>query len=116
MTDTLYYDGQCPLCDREVARLKALSGDALVLCDIHTVDDPNLPSKEILLQSLHLRTTQGDWVQGLDANVLAWQYTRFGFLIRWLRWPLIHVFSRRVYNCWAVRRYRRLYGLRTDEN
>lgn len=110
MTDTLYYDGQCPLCDKEVARLRALSGDQLAVCDIHTVDDAELPSRDELLRSLHLRTADGRLLRGLDANVAAWQHTRLGFLWRWLRWPWIRAWAGRAYDAWARWRYRRLYG------
>ena len=110
MTDTLYYDSQCPLCDKEVARLRALSGDQLALRDIHTVDEPGLPCRDELLRTLHLRTADGELLQGLEANVAAWQHTRVGFLWRWLRWPLIRGCAGRVYDAWALWRYRRLYG------
>jgi len=90
--------------------LRALSDEQLVLRDIHTVDEPDLPSRDSLLQALHLRTSQGELLQGLDANVAAWQHTRVGFLWRWLQWPVIRSFASRAYDVWALRRYRRLYG------
>jgi len=110
MTDTLYYDSHCPLCDKEVARLRDLSGGELELRDIHTVDESGLPSRDRLLRTLHLRTGDGKLLQGLEANVAAWQHTRFGFLWRWLQWPLIRVVAGRVYDAWALWRYQRLYG------
>lgn len=110
MTDTLYYDSHCPLCDKEVVRLRDLSGGELELRDIHTVDESGLPSRDRLLRTLHLRTGDGKLLQGLEANVAAWQHTRFGFLWRWLQWPLIRVVAGRVYDAWALWRYQRLYG------
>jgi predicted DCC family thiol-disulfide oxidoreductase YuxK len=109
MKDTLYYDGQCPLCKREIARLRKIS-DGLELCDIHAVVDAGLPSRDTLLRNLHFRSAQGEFVTGLDANVAAWQYTRFGWLWQVLQWPMIRPVAARCYSLWARRRYQRLYG------
>lgn len=42
--DTLYYDGQCPLCSKEIATLRRLETGNLAFADIHTQDN----SKELL--------------------------------------------------------------------
>ncbi len=123
MPDTLYYDGQCPLCTREMAKLGQLCDAQLQLADIHRLPPDNsleqtdglaptdaLPSRDTLLKTLHLRTAEGQWLTGIDANVAAWQHTRLGPLWRWLRWPLIRPVADRVYRLWAERRYRRLYS------
>ena len=48
--ETLYYDGACPLCAREMKHLAKLKRDTLNLVDIHQVDiTPEMPSKEDLL-------------------------------------------------------------------
>ncbi|MED5315325.1 MAG: DCC1-like thiol-disulfide oxidoreductase family protein, partial [Pseudomonadota bacterium] len=86
---TLYFDGNCPLCRREMAHLTRLKSDDLVLQDIHDLPDSDaLPDKASMLQSLHLRK-DGGWVTGIDANIAAWQYTRIGFFWRWLSWPIV---------------------------
>lgn len=107
--DELYYDGQCPLCVAEMDKLEKLVGAQLKLVDIHGLEDNSLPDRETLLGTLHLRQ-QGRLRTGLDANVEAWQYTRYGWLWRPLRWPLIHQVASLCYNAWARWRYRRLYG------
>lgn len=110
MTDTLYYDGQCPLCVREMNRLQHLKSEDLALRDIHDLadDDPTLPDRDTLLRELHLQ--RGDkLITGIDANVAIWQYTRYGALWRWLTWPMIRPFSSWAYNRWAQWRYDRLY-------
>ena len=72
--DVLYYDGSCPLCQREMSHLARLKSDWLELRDIHDLpSSDDLPDKAALLQSLHLRR-DGNWVTGLDANIAAWQY------------------------------------------
>lgn len=120
--DRLYYDGQCPLCRTEVKHLQTLADEALELVDIHQLADDNnrlanpaLPPRQQLLKRLHLERA-GDGIDGgelrvgLDANVAAWQHTRYGMLVRWLRWPWVRRLVDPLYSYWADVRYRRLYG------
>ena len=88
--DQLFYDGQCPLCVAEMDKLRTLADGGLDLVDIHTTDEElDLPEREALLGTLHLRRKEGGFLVGMDANVAAWQHTRYGWLWRPLRWPLI---------------------------
>ena len=110
-TATLYYDGRCPLCIREMARLGKLKTAGLQLQDIHgLVTGAGLPERDTLLRTLHLRQPDGRLLTGANANVAAWQYTRHGRWFRWLRWPGLSVIVDHVYDAWARWRYRRLYG------
>ncbi len=107
---TLYYDGRCSLCLREMDRLGRLKSDDLELVDIHCVPpSADLPDRDILLRNLHLSLPNGRLLTGVDANVAAWQYTRYGWWFRWMRWPLVRLFSDRAYRRWARWRYDRLY-------
>lgn len=110
--DTLYYDGECPLCAGEIAQLRSARGDALRLVDIHALEDPDpeLPAADTLLRTLHLRRADGRWLRGADANVAAWEGTRQGRWLRALRWPLLRYPVDAVYALWAHWRYRRRYG------
>ena len=109
--DELFYDGQCPLCVAEMDKLRTLADGGLDLVDIHTADEElDLPERETLLGTLHLRRKEGGFLVGMDANVAAWQHTRYGWLWRPLRWPLIRQFADACYRPWARWRYRRLYG------
>ena len=108
--DTLFYDGSCPLCRREVALLQRLARPTLGFQDIHTATDDNLPSTDALLKSLHLQRDDGAMVTGLAANVAMWQHTSFGVLWRILMLPGIRWVAERAYNVWAERRYARMYG------
>ena len=109
--DTLFYDGQCPLCSKEIATLRRLETGNLDFADIHVQDTEKatLPESEALLRRLHLRTGDGKWVTGLHATVRAWSHTRLGFLFRPLLWPLVYPLANRIYSSWADRRYRRKY-------
>lgn len=108
---TLYYDGQCPLCAKEMDRLAALKSEQLELVNIHQLaENIELPDKEALLRNLHLRLPNGEMLTGVAANVTAWEYTPRGRWLRWLKWPLISPVADFVYGWWAEWRYRRLYG------
>jgi predicted DCC family thiol-disulfide oxidoreductase YuxK len=109
--DTLYYDGQCPLCTGEIQKLRRHVGGKLELVDIHSLDeDASLPNRQALLSNLHLKQASGDFLIGLDANVAAWQHTRFGIFFRWLRWPVLRPIADWVYDHWARLRYERRYN------
>ncbi len=115
--DTLYYDGRCPLCMKEIAKLESLGDPSLQLTDIHTVErDNSQPDRDTLLRQLHLRTADDRLLTGLDANIAVWQHTRYGFLLRWLRWPGIRQLADALYDRWALWRYRRLYGDQYQED
>jgi predicted DCC family thiol-disulfide oxidoreductase YuxK len=108
--ETLFYDGACPLCAREMKHLGKLKRESLDLVDIHGLKiTGEMPSKEDLLLNLHLKRGN-EWVVGADANVAAWQHTRFGALLAWLRWPVIKQIVDPLYAFWAKRRYEGLYG------
>lgn len=112
--DTLYYDGACPLCSAEIARLKKLKDPGLKLTDVHTLTHLSAAQKQDMLTTLRLERADGAILRGLDANVAAWQHTRFGFVFRWLRWPVIAPVADAVYRLWAKRRYGRMYENQSD--
>ncbi len=110
--DTLFYDGQCPLCAREIRSLRKLQNGNLIFADIHQQDGENesVPNHEQLLRRLHLMAWTGDWITGLHATARAWSHTRFGFLFKPLLWPIIFPIASRIYESWADRRYERIYA------
>jgi predicted DCC family thiol-disulfide oxidoreductase YuxK len=117
-TDTLFYDGRCPLCAAEIAQLAEARGGGLALRDIHALSDEELQgdkSRDALLRTLHLRRADGRWLSGADANVAAWEGTAQEKRLRLLRAPLIRPLVDLVYRVWAWWRYRRLYGAQYRE-
>ena len=99
--DTLYYDGACPLCRGEIEKLRRYSSNNLCLVDIHQMDDYNaVPDRDALLTRLHLRSAEGEWLTGLDANIRAWHHTPFRGLWRVLAWALIHPLAALAYETW----------------
>jgi predicted DCC family thiol-disulfide oxidoreductase YuxK len=106
---SLYYDGTCPLCSKEISVLKRLSNNGIDFVDIHHTNDADLPSKDILLKRLHLRKANGEWLIGLDANVYAWSQTPYGVLFKILRiWP-IRFIADSIYARWADQRFKKRY-------
>jgi predicted DCC family thiol-disulfide oxidoreductase YuxK len=106
--DTLYYDGHCPLCTKEIRLLRRLANAGLEFRDIHTLADPHQPDRVTLLRTLHLQTHDG-WLTGLSATVGAWQHTGYGWMFRPLLWPGLTQIASRVYRIWANRRFDRRY-------
>ena len=110
--DTLFYDGKCPLCSREIATLRKLETGNLVFADVHAQRNRKgmLPEREALLRRLHLLTGDGYWLVGLQATVRALSHTWLGFLFRPLLWPVVYPLASRFYTSWADRRYQRKYN------
>ena len=108
--DRLFYDGQCPLCRSEMDMLARLKREDLELIDIHGDRPPGLPARETLLKVLHLRTSDGEWITGIDATVRAWSSTRVGGLWGLLNLPGVRPVAEKLYSAWARRRYQRRYG------
>ncbi|MEM1110628.1 MAG: DUF393 domain-containing protein [Pseudomonadota bacterium] len=109
-TATLYYDGACPLCTREMDKLGPMA-EGLTLTDVHTLPESEEgPSRRELLENLHYQSPDGELLVGLEANVAAWQHTRHAWAWRLLLLPVIRQFAEIGYRLWARWRYRRLYG------
>ena len=69
----------------------------------------HVPYRSSKLTRLLEESLGGNTVAIVDANVAAWQHTRFGVLWAWLRSPLIKQVVDPVYAFWAKRRYDGLY-------
>jgi len=74
---TVFYDGDCPLCRREVAHYRRIDrGERL-----HWVDAANEPetltehglSLERAMAELHVLDGAGRWQRGVDAFLVIWQ-------------------------------------------
>ena len=107
---SLYFDGSCPLCKKEMAVLRRLKNSQLRLLDIHEVTGLSQDQKSAYLAVLHLQLPNGDWLKGVDANVTAWSFTPIGFLWMPLRWKFWRRAVDRLYLRWAENRYCRTYA------
>lgn len=109
---TMFYDGGCPLCDREVAHYKRLDKDHSVAWVDIDEDTTELAARGIPYQTamkrLHVTDRDGNLVTGAYAFHTLWQELPY---YRWLakvvspRWLLRTLDV--VYNRFAERRYAR---------
>lgn len=100
---TLYYDGQCPLCLREIQLFQRRNRQGrLQLLDISTDDTAPLPglTREQMLDCLHARFDDGLIVTGIDATY--WSYRAVG--LGWLVEPLAWRWARPLWQ-WGYRRF-----------
>lgn len=105
---SLFFDGRCGLCRREIALLRRVSR-GLMFVDLHQLPDTHLgPDKWQMLEVLHLQLADGRFVTGLQASVLAWSFTPVGWLFQPLLWPWVRPLAERAYQAWAKRRFSRL--------
>ncbi|WP_196157470.1 thiol-disulfide oxidoreductase DCC family protein [Reinekea sp. G2M2-21] len=97
--ETLFYDGQCPVCSAEIAKLKRLADEDIQFQDINSLNQSS-EERERLFSQLHLRKADGRWLTGLDANIAAWQHTRWCYCAGVLRLPVIYSVARVGYGLW----------------
>ncbi len=95
---TLYFDGDCPLCAREVRTLRAhATPERLLFVDIRddAFDATSLGfTLEDMESLLHARFSDGTWVKGLDATLWSWRAAGLGAWVAPLSWR----FMRPVFN------------------
>jgi len=107
---TLFYDGNCPLCQHEMQLLEKRKNRHLRLVNIHTSPELSVEQRLAMLRRLHLQQSDGTWLVGVDASVAAWRFGGLGWLLAPLRWPLFGRLVDALYTRWAERRFRKLYG------
>ncbi len=97
--DTLFYDDACPICSAEMAKLAKHHDDGLELTPISA-----LPAEQqsALRRELHLRTDDGEWLKGLEANVRAWRHTRYSKAANVLLHPLFRWAAELGYQTWLA--------------
>lgn len=87
---TLYFDGECPLCAREIKLLRRRAIEArLLLIDISSEDfDASALgfTFEQMQSSLHASFADGRWVTGLDATLWSWRAAGLGIWATPLTW------------------------------
>jgi predicted DCC family thiol-disulfide oxidoreductase YuxK len=89
---TVYYDGGCPVCAREVAGYRRQPGaEACVWVDASQCDDSAFGSgltREAALQRLHVRRADGGLADGVLGFAALWMaLPRLAWLGRLAAWP-----------------------------
>lgn len=111
---TIFYDGHCPICSREIAWLRARNSRCrLDFQDIYAdgFDSTTLGvSIGDLLAEIHGVTADGRLIQGIDVFAIAYSSVGLEWLAAPLQWPLSRRLFARLYS-WFARYRRRLGGL-----
>jgi predicted DCC family thiol-disulfide oxidoreductase YuxK len=121
---TIFYDGNCPMCAKEMVHLKRHDQDNVIfLVDIHQKNFEHLfPGIKFLdaMKILHA-TYNGQLLLGLEVTHRAWTLVGKGFWVAPLNWPLFKTLSHWVYL--GVARYRhpisallaKIFGLKSTK-
>ena len=108
----LFYDGQCPICRREVAWLKRKNQNGrLGFQDINAVEfKPEAYAKTLaeLMAEIHGVYPDGTIIKGMDVFVAAYRTVGLDWLLAPTRWPVVRQLFDGLYFLFA--RYRRSIG------
>ncbi|CUS49331.1 MAG: hypothetical protein HLUCCO02_04775 [Idiomarinaceae bacterium HL-53] len=104
----IFYDGQCPLCVREMTHLKVKDKDLKIgFEDILAPDFARrYPDVDVAAANRILHGLQdGNMIYGLDVTHAAWSLVGKGWLTAPLRWPVLRWFADKAYLFFARNRY-----------
>ena len=104
---TLYYDGHCPLCSREINKLRKSVCEPISFVDVHEAELSKTQRTQFL-KKLHF-FKDGKVLVGFEANLSLWLATRYGWFFSVLKLPLIFHFCDTIYNIWAKMRFEARY-------
>ncbi|AEX23591.1 thiol-disulfide oxidoreductase DCC family protein [Vibrio sp. EJY3] len=111
---TIFYDGTCPLCAKEMRALtKRDTHQHIRIVDIYSEAFSAYPQIDAAKANtiLHALDDCGNLMLGLDVTYRAWQLVGRGWLYAPLRWPLIRPVADWLYIKFANNRYRISYWL-----
>lgn len=108
---TLYFDGNCPLCVREIAFMRWLDRGKgnLLLVDIAAPDfDAEARGKSYveLMARIHGQLPSGEWVEGMEVFRRGYGAVGLGWLMAPSAWPVIGPLFDRLYRFFARNRLR----------
>lgn len=105
---TLFYDGHCPLCVKEMTALKKHDNyDVIQLVDIFSeafLDYPEVDQASAS-ERLHAYDDKGQLLLGLDVTYHAWRLVGRGHWYAFTRWPVLRPICDWVYLKFARNRY-----------
>jgi predicted DCC family thiol-disulfide oxidoreductase YuxK len=108
---TVFYDGKCSLCAKEIAHYQKIApAEQFYFCDI-TQDSKSFTrlgfDTATGLKQLHVLNGQGRIKIGLDAFITIWRELKGWKYLAWLtNLPLIHFILSHIYKAFAAWRYK----------
>ena len=108
---TMYYDGACPVCSKEVAMYRKLDRDGAIRWHDVSESDGDLGADRVsqadALTVLHARLPDGRLVKGVDAFIAVWdRLPGFKTFARVARWKPVTWMLEKGYAWYAPRRKR----------
>ena len=110
---TVFYDGKCGLCRREISHYKRIAPDAVFHWVDITADSSSLEKLGISytdgLKLLHATDSQGKLYVGVDAFILIWQQlARWRILAAIVSLTPVRFIAKKSYGMFAAWRFSRL--------
>lgn len=106
---TIFFDGNCPLCAREISALRARDRQQRITFEnIYAADFARrYPAIDIVKadRTLHGQLADGTMIYGLDVTAKAWRLVEAHRWIQVLRWPVIRWFTDTGYLLFARLRH-----------
>lgn len=108
----VFYDGDCPLCRREIAHYRRIDKGAR-FCWVDAAGEPNILAGygltlEAAMAELHVMDADGQWQRGIDAFLAIWAHLpRYRWLVWLVSFPGLHRLLSFAYRHFAVWRNRR---------
>ena len=114
MNDTfdveVYFDGECPLCMREIRMLQRFDKGARIrFTDIAARDfEPATTglSMATLMDRIHGRLPNGERIEGVEVFRRLYRAVGFGWLLAWTAWPGFRTIADAAYRVFAKNRLR----------
>lgn len=90
---TVYFDGECPFCSREVKWLSSrIENSSYSFCDIKNFkEDASRPelNKAALMKEIHAVNSKGEVVKGMAVFRLLYKEANLGWLVKPTGWPVL---------------------------
>lgn len=106
----VFFDGECPLCRREIDWLKSKNHSGKV--QFIDIAESNFDASKFgkswdeLMAEMHGRLPDGTWVTGVDTFVILYQTLQIGWMVNWTRWTWMRPFTNWGYRVFARNRVR----------